>query len=279
MNQLFDTSSMDNVQKRRLFNSLIAVAFLLAVFLAVKVVSAVKEYSYIGDGVYPSTTITVSGTGEVFSIPDTAQFSFSVNEEGKTVKEAQDKAGTKMNAILEAIRGMGIEDKDIKTISYDSGPKYEWRQAECTVSLLGGPTYCPPGKSVLVGYQVSQTISVKVRKTEDAGTALTKVGELGAKNISSLSFVVDDMDAVKAEARDKAITNAKEKAKKLSKSLDIKLVRIISFNDSSDYPPIYYGMGAMEAKGMGGDMVSAVPEIPTGENKTVSNVSITYEVK
>ena len=55
------------------------------------------------------------------------------------------------------------------------------------------------------------------------------------------------MDAVKAEARGKAIVNAKEKAKVLAKSLGIDLVRIISFSDSNDYPPVYYG-ATMDSK-------------------------------
>ncbi|MCX6702101.1 MAG: SIMPL domain-containing protein [Candidatus Zambryskibacteria bacterium] len=279
MNQLFDTN-LDNPQKKRFINVVMIAIVLLALFLGVKAISAIKEYSYIGGGIYPSTTITVSGTGEVFSIPDTGSFSFSVVEESKTVKDAQDKASKKINAIIDALKAMNIEDKDIKTVGYNSGPKYEWRQGVCPLATDSvTPVYCPPGKNVLTGYEVSQTISVKVRKTEDAGNVLTKVGELGATNISNLDFVVDDMDAVKAEARDKAIANAKEKAKTLSKSLGIKLVKIIGFSDSNDYPPVYYGVSAMEAKGMGADVASVAPQVPVGENKTVSNVSITYEVK
>ena len=279
MNQLLDVNLGDS-QKKRLFNVVITAIILLAIFLGIKAINAVKEYSYIGSGVYPTNTITVSGTGEVFAIPDIGSFSFSVYEEGQTVKDAQDKA-SKMNSILDALKGMGIEEKDIKTTDYNSGPKYEWRNSVCPKPLDGvGEVYCPPGKSVLIGYEVGQTISVKVRKTDEAGTALTKVGELGATNISSLSFVVDDDEVVKAEAREKAIINAKAKAKVLSKSLDIKLVRIISFNDSNDYP-VYYGADAMEVKGMGSvsSAPTVAPRIPVGENRVVSNVSITYEVK
>jgi uncharacterized protein YggE len=285
MHQLFE--NIDNTQKRRLFNAFLTTIILLAVFLGVKALSAVKEYSYIGGGVYPSSTITVTGTGEVFSIPDTGSFSFSVTEEGKTVKDAQDKSSKKTNAILAALKDMGIEEKDIKTAGYYSGPKYEWRQASCPTSApssdmgVSAPVYCPPGKSILTGYEVNQTISVKVRDTEKAGDVLTKVGELGATNISGLDFVVDDLDAVKAEARELAIANAKEKAKKLSKALDIKLVKIVSYNDSSDYPsPMYYAMDSMSSvKGAGEVRAAVAPEIPVGENKTVANVSITYEVR
>lgn len=286
-------NNLTDVQKKRFFNVITTTLIILAIFIAVEAINAIKQYYYIGFGVYPTNTITVSGTGEAFSIPDTGSFSFSVVEEGKTVKEAQDKASTKTNVILAALKAMNIADKDIQTTGYNSGPKYEYRNAVCPQPLQpqsypsagsgavsSVAIYCPPGKSVLTGYEVSQTISVKVRKTDDAGTALTKVGELGATNISNLDFVVDNMDAVKAEARDKAIANAKDKAKSLSKSLGIKLVKIVSFSDSGDYPPIYYGSGGTpNVKAMDVGVASVPPQLPVGENKVVSNVSITYEVK
>ena len=66
----------------------------------------------------------------------------SIEIEGKTVKEAQDKASEKMNAILDAVKGMGVEDRDIKTTGYNSSPKYEYRSnGVCTQS------YCPPGNN------------------------------------------------------------------------------------------------------------------------------------
>ena len=177
---------LNDVQKRRLFNGVLAAVVCLAVFLGFKALNTIKEFSYIGGGVYPTNTITVSGKGSVFSIPDTGSFSFTVSEEGKTVKDAQDKASKKMNSILDAVKGMGVEEKDIKTVGYYSNPKYEYQGVSCSIN------YCPPGKQILTGYEVSQTISLKIRDTDKAGEALTKVGSLGAQNISGLNFVVDD---------------------------------------------------------------------------------------
>lgn len=272
MNDFFN--GLDQVSKRRLFNVVLTSITLLGVFLGVRVVSELKQLSYVGKGVYPSNTVAVNGTGEVYAVPDVASFSFSVIEEAKTVKDAQDKATKKMNSILASIKEMGIEDKDVKTTSYNSYPKYEYTQSACSVN------YCPPGKQVLTGYEVSQTITVKVRKTDDAGTVLTKVGDLGASNISGLDFVVDDMDKAKAEAREKAVADAKAKAEVLSKTLGVKLVKIVSFYESGDaVPPIMY---AMDSKAMGAGMMetqAVAPQLPTGENKISSTVTITYELE
>lgn len=272
MNDLFNT--MDSVQKNRLTKAILWSVVLLAIFLGVQSLNALKENSYIGKGAYAVNTITVSGKGEVFAIPDTGSFSFSVVEEGKTVKEAQDKASKKMNSILDAVKAMGVEEKDIKTVGYNSYPKYDYEQSRiCTAG------YCPPGKQVLNGYEVSQTISIKVRKTDQAGDVLTRVGGLGATNISGLSFVVDDEEKSQNEARNKAILDAKAKAEELADSLGVDLVRIVTFSESGNYPTPFYG-GVMMDKAMSARVEGDVsPQTPVGENEVVSNVSITYEIK
>ncbi len=267
-------SFLNGVQKNRLINGILAVIVLLAIFLAVKSLNTLKESSYIGRGVYPVNTITVSGKGEVFAIPDTGSLSFSVIEEGKTVKEAQDKATARINSALDAVKSMGVEEKDIKTVGYNSNPKYEYQQDKI---CAGG--YCPPGRQILVGYEVNQTISVKIRKTADAGAILTKIGTLGVSNISGLSFVTEDMDKVQAEARDKAIIDAKEKAEVLAKSLGVKLVKIVSFNEGGNYPMPYAYGGAEKLQAMDASVANVPPQVPVGENEVVSNISITYEVE
>jgi uncharacterized protein YggE len=128
----------------------------------------------------------------------------------------------------------------------------------------------------LTGYEVSQTILVKVRKTEDAGTILAKIGALKVENISGLDFVVDNIDVIEAQARDKAILDAKQKAEKLSKSLGINLSHIVNFYESGNTPIYAYAGVSLDAKMAS---PSVPPQIPTGENKIVSNVTITYEIR
>jgi uncharacterized protein YggE len=266
-------SFLDDVQKKRLVSGVFTVLVLLAVFLAVESLNAIKSSSYIGKGTYPANVISVSGTGEVMATPDVASFSFSVTEEAKTVKDAQDAATAKTNSAIDALKASGIDEKDIKTTDYSSYPKYEYSGGYCTNG------YCPAGKQTLTGYEVSQTITVKVRKTDTAGDVLTKIGGLNVANISGLSFVVDDMDAVQAQARDKAVADAKAKASALAKSLGVKLDKIVNFYETGDYPtPVAYGGVAMDAKVMSNEAATP-PQLPTGENKIVSNVTITYEIR
>lgn len=245
---------------------------LLSVFLLVKVLEVFKKLPNIGREIYPQSTIMVSGSGEAYAIPDIASFSFSVTEVADTVKQAQEKVDAKINKALGLMRESGIEDKDIKTTGYNVYPKYEWNQVAC----LAYP--CPSGKSILVGYEVSQNITIKARKTENVGDLVTKIGGTGVSNISGVEFTVDNREEFVAQAREAAIKEAKTKAKVLTKQLGVKLGKLMYYNENGAYP--YYA----EGKGSGADMMSSsvVPmkaELPKGETKITSNVSVTYEIR
>lgn len=249
---------------------------MLAVFLLIQSVKALKEFKYVGSGVSASNTISVSGMGEVFAVPDQATFSVTVREEGTEVGDAQEKATEKSNAIIEYLKGSGVEEKDIKTISYNVNPKYEYSQGVCTQFS------CPPSKQTLVGFEVYQSIEVKVQDPKKAGDLLSGVGGKGASEVSGLSFTIEDEDELKAQAREQAIEEARGKADELASQLGVNVVRVVGFyEDSYGGPTPYYGKGgvmmdvAMSARAE----AAPAPELPTGENKIVSNVQITYEIR
>ncbi|OGG58585.1 hypothetical protein A2765_02590 [Candidatus Kaiserbacteria bacterium RIFCSPHIGHO2_01_FULL_56_24] len=244
---------------------------MLVLFLLGATLKIFKEYRYVGSGVAATNTISVSGQGEVFAVPDTGEFSVSVHEDAETVAEAQDEATAKINAIIAYLKGAGVEEKDIKTTNYNVNPKYEYSQAVCTNS------YCPPSNQKLVGFEVFQTLQVKVRDTKKAGELLSGVGGKGASEVSGLSFTTDDDNKLKSDAREKAIADAKGKADELAKQLGVSLVRVVGFSeDSGGYPAPYYSK-TMAMDSAGG--AATPPQLPTGENKITSNVNITYEIR
>jgi len=246
----------------------------LATFLGVKTLSIIKEYKFIGGGVPATNVVTVSGEGEIFAVPDTATFTFSVVEEAVTVEEAQSVATEKINKLVEYLKDEKIKEEDIKTLSYNVYPRYEFKRE-------GSSSGVSPrnGTRELVGFEIRQGIQVKVGDTKKAGELLSGVGSFGASDISGLQFTIDDEDSLREEARKEAIQDAKKKARQLARDLDVHLVRVVSFNEYGAGP--LYGIesfGAVSADsslGRGG----AVPEIPTGENRIISNVSITYEIR
>lgn len=251
----------------------------LTLFVLVLTVNAVKKFRFIGSNPSQPTSIVVSGTGDVFAVPDIAVFSFSVVENGKTVKDAQDKATTKMNASLAAIKAAGVDDKDVKTIGYNAYPQYEDTNAKTSICALNG--YCPPPvvNRTISGYEVTQTVEVKVRDTAQAGDLLTKVGATGVSNVSGLDFQVDDQTKLEDQAREKAIADARGKAEKLASDLGVDLDGVIGFTDNSS-GPIYYGKAMSAAMDSAAGAVAPQPApLPEGQNKVTSNVQVTYRIR
>lgn len=274
-----DQSSVDSIIKatHKLRTTLTAVFIVLALFLLVVTASAIKSYRLIGSGVSATNTITVSGQGEVFAVPDTGEFTVTIQEEAKDVAAAQEAMAKKANAVISYLKGAGVEEKDIKTTDYSISPRYEWRQP----GTASGGYYPPSGTQTLIGFTAAETLSVKVRDTEKAGELLSGVGGLGAYQVSGLSFTIDDEDALKAEAREKAIQEARTKAKQLAGSLGVSLVRIVGFSEGGMgyYPAPMYSARDEMAVG-GATMAKAVaPEIAVGQNKITSDVSITFEIQ
>jgi uncharacterized protein len=255
----------------RIVNVVVAVGALLAIFLAVISIKEIKSIGYVGKSEQILNTISVNGKGEEVIIPDIATFSFTVTENGKTVADAQEKATTKTNNILKSVRSQGIEDKDIKTTSYNINPHYEYQTGSCG-------TYNCPGKNTLTGYDVSQNIEVKIRDLSKAGDLFTSIGAAGAQNLQGLTFTIDDIENVRAAARAKAIADAKAKADTIAKQLGVRLVRVTGYYENMDYPvPMYGRGGAMDAVAQ--SVKTVPPEVPTGTQEITSNISVTYEIR
>lgn len=272
-----DQQNLVPIYKQRLIQAGSIFLVIVSVFFVIKTINEIKTNRYIGGDVYPQTTIAVSGEGEVFAVPDVATLSFSVQSESLSVAEAQENVTQKIDSVLEALDDFGVEEKDIKTTSYNVYPRYEYRRE--TITCVTFPCPQPPNKRVLVGYDINQTVSVKIRDTEKAGQILGALGEIGVSNISGLSFSIEDEEELIREARKNAIEDAQKKARELSKDLGVKLVRIVNFNESGGGIPmrLYAEDAAFDGKGGGGAI--EVPQIPEGENRIVSRVNIVYEIR
>lgn len=266
----------------RLRKALLAMVILLAIFLAAEALSAVEGLKYIGTGITATNTISVSGHGEAFGVPDIATFSYSVVSDKPTVVAAQTDATAQANTLTAYITGAGVSKDDIQTTNYSVQPQYQYQNAVCpqaAVSSNGSvasTVYCPGGRQILTGYEVRQTTTVKVRDTNKAGDLLAGVGTKGATEVSGLTFTFDNPDAIQQQARDKAIANAKSKADTLAKELGVTLVRVVSFNENGSGAnplPVVYSMAASTAK------VATAPDISTGKNTVTDDVSVTYEIK
>lgn len=250
--------------ERRLGTALLIILGIFLVTLIISKAIDIKDKIQI-----TGNTITVSGTGEIYVKPDLALATFSVITEAKTVDQALSENTKKMNAVIDYVKKQGVEDKDVKTTSFNISPRYEYQRVEVEIYPY------PPGKKVFVGYEVTQSLEVKIRDLTKIGDIIQESTAAGANQVGDLWLTIDKQDELKKQAREEAIKKAKTKAWELASQLGIKLVRITNFSEGISVPPYYV---QKEMGGMGEETVPQ-PQIETGENKITVTVTITYEIR
>jgi len=232
------------------------------VLLGTVIRNNLQKYYTIGYADRQERTIVVSGQGKVTATPDIAITDMGLTSDAATVSEAQKKNTDTMNQVIAKLKTLGIADKDIKTASYNIYPQYD---------------YTDKG-SVLKGYQVSQSLEIKIRDLTKANEVLALAGEFNLNNVSGLQFTIDDKEVYVAEARQMAIQKVAQKAKDLSQALGVKIVAIVSYNEYSNdtATPMYYGMGGLADSAKA---VMPAPQVQAGSNDVVLNVDVTFEIR
>lgn len=244
---------------KKMFAVLVGVAGLL--FLALAVSTGVDIYNKTNK---PSDhAIVVSGVGEVYANPDLAVLNLSVYNEAATVGDAMAKNTQKMNNVISEIKKLGVDEKDLKSISYNISPRYDYPKS---------------GYRVLAGYDVTQSLEVKIRDLSRVGDVIEKGTSAGANEIGNLIFTIENQDALKNQARQQAVQKAKDKANQMAGAVGVKLGKITNFSEDY-YIPVYNTLdyAAKSAQGIGGAMPA--PEIQSGQNKISVTITLTYEIK
>lgn len=210
---------------------------------------------------------SVVGSGTVYAKADIANISVGLKTGAKkTAAEATLDSTTKMNNIIAEVKKLGIEDKDIKTSDYNLSPVYN---------------YTNDKGQELIGYEVTQTLTLKIRDLSKIGDVISKTTAQGANQVGNISFTIDDEFALKNQARELAITKAKEKAVLIAKQSGMKLGEIKSVVENSDpvISPMAYTNAKMDLSFAGGGVAVTSPSIQSGQNEIKVDVTLVYEVK
>lgn len=225
-----------------------------------------------GNDAMPAT-ITVTGKGEVKAVPDVSKFSVTIEETAKDQSKALALSSEKVNSVIAALKAIGIAEKDIKTEYTSVNPKYEYPAVK-----MESVMYPPSANPVITGYTSSHTLSVKVRNLDNVAAVQKAFTDAKVQNVSGPDLSVDDVDALKLDARSKAITDAKDQAKILARQLHVRLVNIVGFSENGDGAyPVY--MSARADSAMMAGKASPEATVATGEQTITSNVSITYKIR
>lgn len=210
----------------------------------------------------PSGGITVVGEGQASGQPDRANVQIGVETFAQTVAEATSTNENDVQAIMDALREIGIEDADIQTSNY---------------SVWAEQRYSDEGPQGISGYRVNNQVNVTIRDIDQVGAVIAAATTAGANNIHGVSFSVADPAALESEARAAAIDNAREKAASLAELSGVQLGDVISVSE------VIGQNGIPMAQGFGGAREeaaqSAAPGISPGELSVGVQVQVTFAIQ
>ncbi len=238
--------------------------------------------------------VSFNGTGKIEAKPELAIAEFSIVTSGKTSKAAQDANSVRSKKVFDFLKKQGIEEKDIETTQYSLTPQYSFpspypypvpmmRGSEIETQIA--PSYpistypvLDSGNPKITGYQVTQGYEVKIRDLDKVSAVVDGLVTAGANQVQNVRFDYQNREKLLATAREKAIADAKDKAKKLQSQIGIKLGKIVNYYDNTDQygGPYQYAKMGLE---MGGGDSGGGPILPPGENEITVIVTITYQIK
>ena len=201
--------------------------------------------------------ITMSGHGETHGQPDTAMLSAGVSVDSPTAAAALANANQNMQAVLAALKQLGVADKDIQTRNFSVHPQY-----------ANGNGQTPR----VTGYQVSNQVEVRLAEIGKLGPALDALVAAGANQINGVNFSIHDPAALLAQARAEAVADARAKAETFAKAAGVSLGSILSIaeNGNGGPRPMVFAAPMMKA--------ASVP-VALGEEAISADVTIVWEIK
>jgi len=209
---------------------------------------------------YPRT-ISVSGEGEMTGKPDQARLSAGVVTQATTAAAALTANSAAMNRVFTALKTIGIADNKIQTSNFSVQPQY--------------PQFRPdaPEPRNIVGYQVSNQVSVTVDDLTKLGPALDALVRSGANQLGGVSFSIANPKPLAERARAAAVADAMAKAKTLAMAAGANLGPLLSIEEGASFRPV------PKFAEMRAALAPAPPPIAVGEESVTVNVTMTYGIQ
>ncbi|TCM21556.1 hypothetical protein EDF56_101221 [Novosphingobium sp. PhB165] len=213
------------------------------------------------------TLLTVNADGSSTRTPDMASYSAGVTTQGKTASEAMGANSQAMTRVIAALKKAGVADKDIQTTNLSLNPVYAPMQRQPDGSFAGEPRE-------IVGYQATNTVSVRQRKLADTGKVIDALVSAGANQVNGPDFTLSEPAAAQDEARTDAIKTARARADLYARAAGLRVVRVVSINEGGGNAP----MPVMFARKASMDMAPAAPPVAAGELQMSMNLTVQFEL-
>lgn len=206
--------------------------------------------------------IITSGSSEVKVTPDRAQVTVSVQTENADVKVAQSENADRMDAVIKAIKAVGIADADIRTSGYSIYPVYD-----DTSSIFGRKVKT---------YRVINSVQVTIRDVTKTGEVIDAAVAAGANQVDSIMFMVSEEleQSLRNEVLGKAVRKARADADIVAAAAGVTITGVKEINVGSYYPPVYYENA--RSAGMDAKVASAPTPVEPGQVTISAQISATY---
>ncbi len=183
----------------------------------------------------PLPQISVSSRGEVKLAPDRARIQVSVQTKGGTAGAAASENASKQSAVIQALRALGLKESDISTADYSVYPEQR---------------YEPNKEPVVVGYNVTNTLSVEVSSLKMVGPVIDAALAKGANMVTALQFYSSSTEAARRSAIALAIQQARGDADAAAKAAGGSIGGLleITIGSYSAPPPRPFDMNVRAAK-------------------------------
>lgn len=207
--------------------------------------------------------VNVTGVGEVRVQPTEVVVNLGVDTREKTLDAARSQTDKKAAAIINYLKKQGVDAKDIQTSYVTLQPMYS------------GESY---GRTQPDFYMAQKNMTVIIRKLNKFDETLAGIYEVGVNQVNGINFQVTDIEKYQAEARKRAVANAKQKATALTSELGAKLGRVYAINESTNGggPRPLYKTAMLESASF--DRAEG-PTIAGGEVVVTSNVSVSFVIE
>jgi hypothetical protein len=198
--------------------------------------------------------VTVTGEATVAATPDAAVIRIGVSSQGRTARTASDANAKDMTAVLAAINDSGIAERDVQTSWLSLQPQYDPNKT---------------GAARLLGFQVNNQVTVKIRDIGKLPAVLDRAIAAGANEMSGIEFVVSEQPKLLDKARAEAIADARRKAELYANAAGMKVGRVLAISEEGSVP-LLRGPMPMRA--------GAAAPIAPGEQSLRAVVTVSYEL-
>ena len=231
------------------------------------------------DASAPPSTVSTSGTATTEVRPDQLSVTVGVETNSTTAQEAVILNANLTTQLVEAVRGLGINENQIETSSYSLSPIYEYIvPPQPCIEIYPPPPGCETRQEI-IGYRASNTVTVTLDVTAElnAGQVIDAAIGAGANRVDGIVFFIsqDRQQQIRDTLIRDAIANARQRANIAAEALTMTISGVQSATlNPIDFP--VYSVDLREGAAAQAESVSAPTPILPGQQEVSTTVSVVF---